>query len=192
LLATICATADRNRVASGNNLRRYSHVLRCRRRAQAGVVAVPQRHIVSHHHAAHRIHQVFGLQIGELLLLVAQFDVEKIVVDLRNDRLQRHAPLHARRAHHRRHDAARVDEAGRPWTRNRRLLKEPRRMTGRRNLLDALPEGAGTPADVEDLGLIQRNFDSARPNKISCRVNVCKGCVHRLFPPPPWGQSLVS
>jgi hypothetical protein len=178
-------------VAAGHDLRNHAHVLRGRRRAQAGVVAVPQGHVVRHHHAAHRIHQVFGLQIGKLLLLVAQFDVEQVVVDLRNDRLQRHAPLHARRAHHRRHDAARIHKAGRARIRNRRLLEEPRRMTGRRNLLDALPEGARTPADVEDLGLIQRNFDSARPDVIRCRVNVCKGCVHRLFPPPPWGQSLL-
>jgi len=50
------------------------------------VVAVPQSHVVRHHHAAHRVHQVFGLQVGELLLLLAQLDVEEVVVDLRNDR----------------------------------------------------------------------------------------------------------
>ena len=140
-------------------------------------------HIVGHHHAAHGVHQVLGLQIGELLLLIAQFDVEEVVVDLRNDGLQRHAPLHARGVHHRRHDAARIHEAGRARIGNRRLFKESRRMTGRRNLLDALPKGARTAADVEDLGLIQRNFNGARPDEICCRVNVCKGCVHRLFRP---------
>jgi len=53
---------------------------------------------------------VFGLQIGELLLLVAQLDVERLLVDLRNDRLQRHAAFNSRRADHRGHDAARIDE----------------------------------------------------------------------------------
>src|SRR5579863_6765491 len=64
------------------------------------VVVVPESHVVSHHHSAHRVHQVLGLQIRKLLLLVAQLDVEQVVVDLRNNRLQRHAPLHARRTHH--------------------------------------------------------------------------------------------
>src|SRR6266700_2634171 len=61
-----------------------------------------------------------------------------------------------------------------------------------RNLLDALPERTRAAADVKDLGLIQRNFNCTRPNKVSCCVYVCKGCVHRLFPPPPWGKSLLS
>jgi hypothetical protein len=95
-------------------------------------------HVVRHHHAAHRIHQVFGLQISELLLLVAQLDIEEVVVDLRYHRFQRHAQLDARRAHHRGIDAARIHKARCPWIRNRRLLKEARRMPGRRNLLDAL------------------------------------------------------
>src|ERR1035441_2146633 len=56
-------------------------------------------------------------------------------------------------------------------------------MSGRRNLFDALPEWARTPANVKDLGLIQRNFYSARSDKIGCCMDICKGSVHRLFPP---------
>src|SRR5579859_5417947 len=64
-------------------------------------------------------------------------------------------------------------------------------MPGRGYLFDALPERTRAAANVKDLGLIQRNFNCTRPNKVSCCVYVCKGCVHRLFPPPPWGQSLL-
>ena len=70
--------------------------------------------------------------------------------------------------------------------------KNLRRMASGGNLLDALPKRARTAADVEYLGLIQRNFDGARSDVICCRVNVCKGCVHRLFPPPPWGRWLLG
>jgi hypothetical protein len=154
--------------------------------AQAGVVAVPESHVVSDHDAAHRIDQVFGLQIGELLLLIAEFDVEEVVVDLRDDGLERHAALYAGGTYNRGRDAARIDEAGGAGIGDGRFFKEARGVAGGRNLLDALPEGAGTPADVEDFGLIERNFDGARPDVVCCRVNVCKGCVHG-FPPPPWG-----
>ena len=37
--------------------------------------------------------EVLGLQIGELTLLLAEFEIEEVVVDLRDQRLQRNAAL---------------------------------------------------------------------------------------------------
>ena len=164
-----------HRVAAGRDLRRAAHVLRGRRRAQAGVVAVPQRHVVRHHHAAHRVHQVLGLQVGELLLLVAQLHVEEVVVDLRHDRLQRHAQLDSSRAYHRGIDAARIHKPRRPGIRDRRLFKEARWMPGRRNLPDALSEWTRSPADF-----LSRSPCVRRP--FGCRLHLACTPPRRATP----------
>ena len=75
------------------------------------------------------------------------------------------------------------EEAMRSGRRLKRLLKESQRMSRCWNLLNALPKGAGAPANVENLCLVKRNFDCTRPDKICCRMNVCKGCVHHFSPP---------
>ena len=138
------------------------------------------------HHAAHGVDQIFGLQVGKLLLLITELNIEQVVVDLRDNRFQRNATLHARRAHDRGHNAAGIHKPRRTRSGQRSLFKEPRGMPRGRHLLDALPERAGAAADVKDLGLVQRNLHRAGPDEVCCRVNICKGCVHK-FSPPPWG-----
>jgi hypothetical protein len=142
---------------------------------------------VGHHDTANGVHQVLGLKIGKLLLLIAQFNIEEVVVDLGDDGLQRYAALHARRTYNGRDDAARIDKTRCARVRQGSLFKEARWMARSRHLLDALSEWAGAAANVEDLGLIQRNFNGARPDEVCCRVDICKGCVHG-FSPPPWGR----
>src|ERR1019366_8053849 len=60
---------DGGAVASRFNLPDGAEILRRRWRAQRGVVAVPQRHVVRAQNPAHRIGQVLSLQIRELALL---------------------------------------------------------------------------------------------------------------------------
>ena len=136
------------------------------------------------HDAADGVDQILGLQVSELLLLVAEFDVEEVVVDLRDDCLERHAALDARglttgatMLRGLTKPGAGIGQGG--------LFKEARGMAGGGNLLDALAEGAGAAADVEDLGLVQGNFDCARSDEVGGRVDVCKRCVHSVS--PPWG-----
>ena len=45
-------------------------------------------------------------------------------------------------------------------------------MPGRRNVLDALSEGAAAPHDVENLGLVPFDLDCARSHKVCRRVQV--------------------
>jgi hypothetical protein len=63
--------------------------------------------------AVDRVGEVLRLQIGKLALLLAQLHIEQVVVDLRDQRLQRNAVLHPRRAYHRRNNIARIDKARR-------------------------------------------------------------------------------
>ena len=74
--ATICAAAPKYSAVVGDDER--------------GVGAVPQRDVVGAQYAVDGVGQVFGLQIGELRLLLAELHVEQVVVDLRDQRLQRH------------------------------------------------------------------------------------------------------
>ena len=67
--------------------------------------------------------EVLGLEVGELALLVAEFDVEEVVVDLRDKRLERHAAFDTGRGDQRGNDVARIHEgAGCRGCRNCRLL----------------------------------------------------------------------
>ncbi len=88
-----------------------AEVLRGGGRAEAGVGAVPQRDVVRAQDAVDGVGEVLRLQIGELALLLAELHVEEVVVDLRDQRLQRNAALDAGGRDERRDDVARVDEA---------------------------------------------------------------------------------
>ncbi len=71
----------------------------CRgRRAEAGVVAVPQSDVVGAQNAVDGVGEILGLQISELALLLAELEIEQVVVDLRDQSLQRNTALDARRA----------------------------------------------------------------------------------------------
>ena len=124
------------------------------------------------HHAVDGVDQVLGLQIGKLLLLRAEFHVEQVVVELGDDGLQRHAALDTGGCDHGRADVARIDEAGGGGIGDRRLLEVARRMAGGRDLLDALAEEVAAAHDVEDLGLIQGNFNRAGSDVVGGGVNV--------------------
>jgi hypothetical protein len=130
--------------------------------AEAGVVAVPEGDVVGVEDALDGVGEVLGLEVGELLLLVAQFDVEEVVVDLGDEGLERDAALDAGGRDERSDDVARVDKAacgGRCW--DGRLLEVARRMAGGRDLLDALAEDAAAADDIGDLGLVERDFDGS-------------------------------
>src|SRR6202035_4604856 len=107
--------------------------------------------------------QVLGLQVSELLLLRAQLEVEEVIVQLRHDCLERNTVLDARGAHHRSYDATGIDKARGARGGNGCLFEVPRRMSGRRHLLDALPEDAVAPDDVGDLRLVERHLDRTGP-----------------------------
>ncbi len=126
--------------------------------------------------------EVLGLQVGELALLLAQLEVEEVVVDLRDQRLERHAVLDARGLHQRRDDVARVNEAGgRGGRRNRRLLKVARRMARGGDLLDALAKDAAAAHQVQDLGLVQRHFNGAGADVVGGCADLSKLCVHSVL-----------
>ena len=57
--------------SAGDDLRGSSHVLGGGGSGEAGVIAVPESYVVSYHDAAYGVDEIFGLEIGELLLLVA-------------------------------------------------------------------------------------------------------------------------
>ncbi len=130
-------------------------------------------------YTVHRIRQILGLQIRELALLCPHLHVKQVVVDLRDQRLQRNGALQPGRRLQRRHNVARIDESLRRRRRsNRRFFKEPRRLTRRRHLLHPLSEHAAPPHDVRDLGLIPVNLDRARPQKIRCCMQIQKIRFH--------------
>ena len=103
------------------DLRGSAEVLRGRRRAQAGVGAVPQRDVMRAQNAVDGVGEVLGLQIRELRLLLAELHVEQVVVDLRDQRLQRHRALDARGSR----PAARRCCAGRRSRKTRRATESP-------------------------------------------------------------------
>ena len=183
---------DRGRVAARGDLAGRAEILRRRRRAQRRVVAVPQRDIVRAQHTFHRVGQVLRLQIGELALLRAQFHVEQVVVDLRNQALQRNAALHAGRRHQRGVMLRGSTKPAVARIRDRRLFEEARRMAGRRNLLDALAEHAAAANQVGDLRLVERDLNRAGPDVICCRVDIEKLCVHGFFLSLSKEQSLLQ
>ncbi len=76
------------------------------------------------HHAVDGVDQVFRLQIGELLLLSSQLNVEQVVVQLCDQRLQRNAALHTRRTYNRCDDVARIHKSRPAGRRNAGLFKK--------------------------------------------------------------------
>ena len=133
--------------------------------------------------AVDSVGEVLRLQIRELRLLRAELHVEEVVVDLRDQGLERHAVFYAGWADQRRDDVARIDEAGdRRGRRNRTLLEVARRMAGCRDLLDALAEYAAPSNDVENLRLVHGNFDCAWSDIVRCCVNLSKLRVHLFLP----------
>src|SRR5664279_6285366 len=126
--------------------------------------------------------QVLGLQISELTLLGTDFNIENVVVDLRNQALQGNTTLHPRGADQRRRDVARIDEAvGGSRRRNARLLEEAGGMAGGRDLLDTLAERATAANDVGDFGLVAVDFDRARAHVISRSLQVDELCFHGVL-----------
>ena len=65
------------------------------------------------HDALDGVGQVLRLQVGELALLRTNLHVEQVIVQLRDQGLQRHGALDARGADDGGHDVARIHEAGR-------------------------------------------------------------------------------
>ena len=167
------------RVPTRLDLPDHAEILRRSRSAQRSVGAVPQRHIVSSQESVHSVRQVFRLQIRELALLRSDFQIEQVVVDLRHQRLQRHRQFNPCRRLHRRSNVPRIHEPlRRRRSRNRRLLKESRRMPGRRHLLDPLPECPPPSHDVKDFLLVTINLDRSWPQKIRRRHQIQKLSLH--------------
>src|SRR5260370_7497343 len=176
------ARTDRHRVATSGNLATRAEVLRSRRRAQTRIGAVPQRNIMRPKNTIDGVGQVLRLQISKLALLLSKLDIEQVVVDLRDERLQRNAPLNAGRTDERRINIAWIDKPSRRRGRRHcRLLKIPGRMASSRNLLDPSPKDPPAVHQVGNLSLIHRNFNRTRPNKVCCAMNIGKHRVH-LFP----------
>jgi hypothetical protein len=122
---------------------------------------------------------VLGLQVCELALLRTHFEIELVVVDLRDQSLERNAALHARRRRNDGRDRPWVDKgAGSSECRDVSLLEEARRMSGGRHLLDTLAEGAAAADDVRDLGLVSVDFDRARPHVVRGGVQINELCCH--------------
>ena len=146
---------------------------------QRSVVAIPQANVVGAQQAFDGVGQVLGLQVGELALLRADLHVEDVVVDLRDQALQRDAALHAGGRDQRGHDVARIDEGiGRGGRGDGRLLEEARGMAGCGDLLDALAEGIAAPNDVEDFGLVELDLDRTGADVISRSLQVEELCFH--------------
>src|SRR3954463_14649500 len=120
------------------------------------------------HDAFDSIRQVFCLKVRELALLTADFEIKKVVIDLRNQGFQRNTAFRASWRLRGWHDVARVHESlRRGWRRNRRLFEKTRRVSGCRHLLDALPECSTAAHDVGDFSLITINFNCTWPKKVS-------------------------
>src|ERR1039458_5532869 len=126
--------------------------------------------------------QVLGLQISELTLLGTDFNIENVVVDLRDQALQGNTTLDAGGGHQGGRDVARIDEAvGGGGGRNARLFEEAGGMAGGRDLLDALAERATAANDVGDFGLVAIDFDRARAHVISRSLQVDELCFHGVL-----------
>ena len=133
------------------------------------------------HEPADGISQVLGLQIGELLLLGADFQIEQVVVDLRDQRFQRHAALHTGGIADHGHDVARIDKGLRRGGRiDGCLLEEARGMPGGGHLLDALSEGIAAADEIGDLALIAVDFNRTRPEEIGSGGEVEEVSFHFL------------
>ena len=85
-----------------------------------------------------------------------------------------------------------LEESRRPRIGNCSLFEKPRRMLYLQKLLDALTKWTGAPANVEDFGLVQRNFNGAWPDIVCCGVNICKACIQIGFHAPSMGLLLRS
>src|ERR1019366_1409836 len=116
--------------------------------------------------------QVLGLQISELTLLGTDFNIENVVVDLRDQALQGNTTLDAGGGHQGGRDVARIDEA---------VGGGGGGMAGGRDLLDALAERATAANDVGDFGLVAIDFDRARAHVISRSLQVDELCFHGVL-----------
>src|ERR1051326_3516068 len=178
-------------VAAGGDLADGAVVLQRSGRAERSVVAVPERDVVGEHESFDGVGEVFGLEIGELLLLRAYFHVEQVVVDLRDQGLERHTSLHARGRAGDSHDVARIDEGiGRRGRVDGGLLEEARRMAGGRHLLYALPEDGAAADDICNFALVAVDFDGARPEEIGGGAEVEERSFHFLS--SLWNAVFVS
>src|SRR5260370_17124717 len=121
--------AERQRVARGSDLPTSAEVLCSCRRAKTRVRTVPQSNIMRPKNTIDGVGQILRLQISKLALLLAKLDIEQVVVDLRDERLQRNAPLNAGPTDQRRNNITTIDKPSRRRRpRNRRLFNIPRRM----------------------------------------------------------------
>src|ERR1700761_8561370 len=129
--------------------------------------------------AVNGIGKVLRLEISKLALLTGQLHIEQVVVDLCDERLQRNAVLDAGRADQRSDNVTWIHKTRSSRRRgNCSLLKIAGRMASSRNLLDALTKDPTATNKVQNLCLIQRNFNRARSNVVCCAMNIGKLRVH--------------
>src|SRR6185437_16173683 len=134
------------------------------------------------HYAFDRVGKIFRLQVGELALLVPQFNVKQVVVDLGYQSLQRNSSLYTSRGHDGCRDISWIYETiGSGWLGNPSLLEVTRGMPGRRHLFDALPKQPPTTDNVRDLRLINGDFNGTWPDVICGGMDIMKIGVHSVL-----------